>query len=271
MAKLNKAYEERETARLRELMKDPRYWKKKDPAYVDMIRQGFQNLYDNPPPEALAAEGKAANQIGINGQNHGQDTIVAHVTPGEIVIPLSAQTPQLMEYLSQTLGDDILKYTVGSGHEQENPVSGLPAFADGYKDRFADNSSYYFGGERKPFQWHYEDRDAKNVYLPENVNDARKFGSRWEEMPENQNIFHDNGKGKMERKFINPDGREAIYDGDTGNLLTDLKLRGTYNYANAWNENKPLKKPGDYLEYGARWAGHAVSDVIPWMIGGNDR
>ena len=78
--------------------------------------------------------------------------MAAHVTPGEIVIPLSAQTPQLMKYLSQALGGDILKYTVGSGHEQQNPTSGLPAFADGYKDRFADNSSYYFGGERKPFK-----------------------------------------------------------------------------------------------------------------------
>ena len=271
MTKLNKAYEERETIRLRKLMEDARYWKHQDPAYVEMVRQGFKDLYDNPPAEALAQEGKAANQMGLNGKRHAQDSVVAHLTPGEIVIPRSAQTPELMGYLAQTLGEDMLKYTVGSGFEQENPTSGLPAFADGYVDPFADNSSYYLGGEDKPFKWHYEDRDAKNSYLPENVNDARKFGSRWEETPAHQNVFHDNGKGKMERKFVNPDGREAIYDGDTGHLLSDPALRGTYNYVNAWNENKKLKNAGDYLEYGARWAGHALTDVIPWMIGENDR
>ena len=115
MTRLNKAYEEREVARLRKAMEDPRYWKTQDTDYVEMIRQGFIDLYDNPPPEALAAEGQVANEMGINGAHHAQDTMVAHVTPGEIVIPLSAQTPELMKYLSETLGQDILKYTVGSG------------------------------------------------------------------------------------------------------------------------------------------------------------
>ncbi|WP_135078999.1 hypothetical protein [Terasakiella sp. SH-1] len=115
--------------RLRNLMEDPRYWKQRDPEYVAMIQQGFEVLARQPSQEALAAEGMVANEMGINGQHHAQDSMVAHVTPGEVVIPLSAQTPELMKYLSQMLGDDLLKYTVGSGHEQENPTSGLPAFA----------------------------------------------------------------------------------------------------------------------------------------------
>lgn len=115
---------------LRTLMKDPRYWKDRDPAYVEMIQQGFKDLYDTPSQQARAAEGEAANELGLNGRHHAQDTMIAHVTPGEIVIPLSAQTPKLMQYLSQILGEDMVKFTVGSGHEQQNPTSGLRAFAD---------------------------------------------------------------------------------------------------------------------------------------------
>lgn len=257
MIKLNKAYEERATAQLRKLMEDPRYWKHQDSAYVEMVRQGFKDLYDNPPPEALAAEGKVANEMGLNGQHHAQDSMVAHVTPGEIVIPLSAQTPELMQHLSQTLGEDMMKFIVGSGYEQENPTSGLPAFAD--------DGGWYEDATR----WHYEDRDAKNVYLPENVNDARKFGSRWEEYPANQNKYHDNGRGKPERKFVNPDGREAVYDGDTGKLVTDPKLRGTYNYANAprWGTGN-MNQVGRFIRKGSE---HMVKDVVPYWFLGNDR
>ena len=120
-------------------------------------------------------------------------------------------------------------------------------------------------------KWHYEDRDAKNVYLPENVNDARKFGSRWEELPAWQNKFHDNGRGKLERKFVNPDGREAVYDGDTDKLVTDPELRGTYNYTNAprWETgNMNQKKIGRFIREGI---GHTVKDIIPYTLLGNDR
>jgi hypothetical protein len=111
--------------RLQKLMEDPRYWKQQDPAYVEMIRQGFRDLYDSPVEAGLAA-----NEAGVNGKIHAQDDEVAHVTRGEVVIPLSAQTPEVMKMLYQTLGKDMIKYTVGSGHEQRNPTSGLAAFAD---------------------------------------------------------------------------------------------------------------------------------------------
>jgi len=114
-----------EYKRLRKLMDDPRYWKKQDPAYVEMIREGFRKLYDTP-----AEAGSAANEAGVSGQHHAQDDEVAHVSTGEVVIPLSAQTPGIMKLLYQTLGKDMIKYTVGSGAEQRNPTSGLAAFAD---------------------------------------------------------------------------------------------------------------------------------------------
>ena len=119
-----------EYKRLRKLMDDPRYWKKQDPAYVEMIREGFRKLYDTP-----AEAGAAANEAGVNGDLHAQDDEVAHVTTGEVVLPLSAQTPEIMKLLYQTLGKDMIKYTVGSGAEQRNPTSGLAAFADDDQDR----------------------------------------------------------------------------------------------------------------------------------------
>ncbi|MDV7341782.1 hypothetical protein RYZ26_19430 [Terasakiella sp. A23] len=233
--------------RLRKLMDDPRYWRDQDPTYVEMIRQGFRDLYDSP-----VQAGKVANQIGVNGPVHAQDTEVGHLTKGEIVIPLSAQTSELMDVLQKNLGNDLAMYVVGSGFEQRNPTSGLPAFAD-------DTS------------WHFEERDAKNVYLPENVNDVRRFGSRWEEYPAWQNRYHDNGIGKPERKFVNPDGREAIYDGDSGELITDRKLRGTFNYA------VPSKLPDDFTDieqstrfFKSNWK-HLKDDIIPYWRHGNDR
>ncbi len=54
----------------------------------------------------------------------------------------------------------------------------------------------------------------------------------WTELPPSQSVFHDNGTGLPERKFIHVDGREAVYDGDTGQVITDPEVAGTYNYVN---------------------------------------
>ena len=50
-----------------------------------------------------------------------------------------------------------------------------------------------------------------------------------------------------------PDGREAVYDND-GNLVTDPRYKGTYNYAN------PDGADG-------KWD-HLVLDVLPWLFFG---
>ncbi|NVK19339.1 MAG: hypothetical protein HWE30_11635 [Methylocystaceae bacterium] len=111
--------------RLRKLMDDPRYWRDQDPSYVEMIRQGFRDLYDSP-----SQAGEAANVAGVNGPIHGQDTEVGHLTKGEIVIPHSAQTPRVLRMLREVLGGRFDQYVVGSSNAQRNPTSGLPAYAD---------------------------------------------------------------------------------------------------------------------------------------------
>jgi hypothetical protein len=66
-------------------------------------------------------------------QGRGGDLAVAHVTPGETVLPAWAQTPELMNYLANLArlhGVDPARYQVGSGRNRINPRTGLMEFAD---------------------------------------------------------------------------------------------------------------------------------------------
>ena len=82
------------------------------------------------------------------------------------------------------------------------------------------------------------------------------------------NKFHDNKKGNPEVKYVHPDGREVVYDGDTCEPVTNPKLKGTYNYVNPapWSWN-PLK----WNMIITRGVLHGVIDVAPYKIGGNVR
>ena len=257
MLKLDKDYEARELQRLKDMMADPRYWKYRDEAYVAAVRKGFEELYDNPPPRAIAREGEAANELGLNGPNQGRDTDLAHVTPGEIVVPLGTQTVEVLNALYAAMGDRMAHFVVGSGCEQRNPVSGLPAFADDE------------GWFTKATRWHFEERDERNHPLPGNEDEARKSG--FLKYPERMDDYHQNKVGKREKKYAHPDGREVVFDGDTGKVVTDLKLRGTFNYA---HQELPLKDDASIMEW-AKWiysgAGHVAKDIVPYWLGGNVR
>jgi len=72
-----------------------------------------------PPPQAA--------DMGRNG-----DTTVGHLTPGEVVVPVDLQTPQLMAALMEALGPDFGRYQVGGDDDSINPQTGMPEF--GYDD-----------------------------------------------------------------------------------------------------------------------------------------
>lgn len=64
----------------------------------------------------------------------GGDTEMAHVTPGEVVIPLNVQTPELMSALKQAFdqaGVSIEQYTVGESENSINPETGAPEYGLG--------------------------------------------------------------------------------------------------------------------------------------------
>ena len=115
--------------------------------------------------------------------------------------------------------------------------------------------------------WHFEGRDARNNRnIPATPEQAEDAGGTL--LPPEMSKYHDNGIGEPEQKFIFPDGREAVYDGDTGQLVTDPRFKGTYNYVNpaelSWN---PLKWPEIYW----RGLGHFYTDMLPYYIWGNNR
>jgi len=73
----------------------------------------------------VMARGKKAQSLAKYGRNG--DTEMAHVTPGEIVIPHSAQTPRLISTLHQEFmktGVPLERYVVGSGENSMNPETG---------------------------------------------------------------------------------------------------------------------------------------------------
>ena len=118
--------------------------------------------------------------------------------------------------------------------------------------------------------WHFEGRARRNA-SPTGIDELTAPGGRWRELSKAESIYHDNGQGKAERKFIRNakgsflglGGHEAIWDPDAAALVTDGPCRATYNYVNpgVWSHPAGI----------ARNLGHLVFDVIPYWFGGNDR
>ncbi|KAA0542743.1 hypothetical protein FZW96_21230 [Bacillus sp. BGMRC 2118] len=99
-------------------------------------------------------------------------------------------------------------------------------------------------------------------------------------------MFHDDKYGKKEEKYIHPDGREAVFNGDTtnkkkgtGELVTDPRYVGTYNYVNPSKlpEGNFPKRPEEMLDWMVQsrkfvvtnfW--HSVLDVAPYYLLGSN-
>ena len=67
-------------------------------------------------------------------QGRGGDTEIAHVTPGEIVIPKALQTTEVMDALSRAASDrgiPIERMRAGAGENSINPETGAPEFSGG--------------------------------------------------------------------------------------------------------------------------------------------
>ncbi len=91
------------------------------------------------------------------------------------------------------------------------------------------------------------ERDVLNQPLPLSSQQALDQGFKL--LPEELSMLHQNDRGKPELKFIHKDGREIIFDGDSGEIITDPRIKGTYNY-----EPAPIS-----------W-GHLTKDLIPFYM-----
>jgi len=124
---------------------------------------------------------------------------------------------------------------------------------------------------------HYELRDALNSGkhgLPATLKDFEESENyyKWEEMKGDQAAFHQNG-GTKDLKFVHPDGRELVYEGDTKELMTSDAHMGTYNYANATIPKDLTPSPLESFQ-NTRTEGsklHKAYDVDPWIELGNTR
>lgn len=88
-----------------------------------------------PPGAADPAAAGGAQMPGAAGdmasKGQGGDTIIAHLTPGEIIIPLNVITEELagqIEAAFKAAGVDPYMYVAGSDKQQINPETGLPMF-----------------------------------------------------------------------------------------------------------------------------------------------
>ena len=117
-------------------------------------------------------------------------------------------------------------------------------------------------------KWHFEDREKKNGTHPtySEVNDRN---SGWNLLPESQSIYHDNGVGKSELKYITDDGREAVFDGDTLEPVTDPKYIATYNYCPLYQMPSTGAGVLDYVKLAGSGVGHFFADMVPYYLTGN--
>ena len=123
---------------------------------------------------------------------------------------------------------------------------------------------------KKATGWHFEGRDARNGNLP-TYDQATGRGSQWQQLSADQSVFHDNGVGEAELKFIHPGGREVVFDSDTRQIITNDQYRGTYNYVNPAPVPTSIFDVGGAASYIGRGAGHLLLDVAPYALGGNAR
>jgi hypothetical protein len=78
------------------------------------------------PPGLTGVEAQKLASMGRNG-----DTLMAHLTPGEIEIPPQLQNPQLLKELSALFhrhGVDIAQFTAGSPQSSTNPQTHVPEY-----------------------------------------------------------------------------------------------------------------------------------------------
>jgi RHS repeat-associated protein len=109
--------------------------------------------------------------------------------------------------------------------------------------------------------WHHYVREYFNAPLPETPPSVE--GTGWRKLSRKESVFHDNGDEYEECKYVHKDGREVVYDGRTNEIITDTVYKGTYNFVN------PGTADDGWIEYSARFVGHGVLDVIPYLIMGN--
>jgi hypothetical protein len=222
------------------------------PSPADVFRHDWQNPYPNPrwrqfyekTNHSYFARPGANVLAGLSATELQPVTIAANYRryvypPGEAFDPLGAS----------------IAHTLGNIEDRLSPVKShmeLTAFiltTPHYEIR------------------HELNKGTENLTLKE----VTQRKSAWEKVPQWQTLYHDDGDEYPELKYTHPDGREVVFDGKAGEVVTDPRYLGTYNYI------MPAQPPEDFLDikgweaFAKKGIGHYVVDVLPYLIGGNVR
>ena len=133
--------------------------------------------------------------------------------------------------------------------------------------------------------FHFEGRDLKNKITESysEIQDSAENGGDWTLLPNSMSVYHQNGIGEPELKFVCNDGREAVFSKDDSpdesyQLVTDPRYKGTYNYCNP--ASPPTLPNGitdfrgmgrcisESLKFATKGAGHLFADMLPYYITG---
>lgn len=104
------------------------------------MQQGMQGQMQGPPPPPGPSDnGLEGDVVGDESpeakEGRGGDTILAHLTPGEIVVPVQlVQTKKdlaILQKLFDRNGVDLNQYTAGHESNSINPETGYPEFGIG--------------------------------------------------------------------------------------------------------------------------------------------
>ena len=117
-------------------------------------------------------------------------------------------------------------------------------------------------------KWHFEDREKMNGTHP-TYSEVNGRNSGWILLPESQSIYHDNGIGKPELKYITNDGREAVFDGDTLEPVTDPRYVATFNYCPLYQMPSTGAGVLDYVKLVNTGVGHFFADMAPYYLANN--
>ena len=88
----------------------------------------------------------------------------------------------------------------------------------------------------------------------------------WIQLSHQESIFHDPINNF---KFIEPNGGgELVFNKKSGELITDYKIKGTYNFVAPLPKEDKANYP---LKYFIKKIGHYGLDVFPYLIFGNGK
>lgn len=99
-------------------------------AYLEKERRRIEAA-QRTKAEAKTRAKKAAMAEQLAAEGRGHDTEVAHVTPGEMVIPHLFQTPEVLAALSKVAdahGVPLGRFRIGDARNSINPRTGAPEF-----------------------------------------------------------------------------------------------------------------------------------------------